>query len=306
MSQGVFAGDVEPGPKELLGRMAIAAEKMSYNGTVLRMNSGDIQTLRVAHHIKDGIVREKVLSLSGEGFEIIRTGGNVQCVIPNKKYVLQEKWGNKSTIFSRLPSSAVDFDGAYDLAIVREDRVAGRQALVLAIYPHDEFRYGHRLWLDKESAFPLKTELLDSDGAVLDQLTFADINLDTELLPAALQPSIDTQGFATYQVPSSQPRQLDDTGEWHCVDLPAGFSVVSSSSEVLDDADTPVVHIMYGDGLASVSVFISAKVDDSIAERSRVGWSNSFTLKDDSVQITAIGEVPAATVERIARSMRRL
>jgi sigma-E factor negative regulatory protein RseB len=302
-SQSATAGNSSETPEALLARMAIAAERMSYNGTILRVQAGEIQTLRVAHQVRDGIVNEKVLSLNGDGFEIIRTGNEVQCVIASKQSVLLEEWGDKSTIFSTLPGSASDVGDAYDLSIVKEDRVAGRDVLLLAIRPHDQYRYGHRLWLDKESAFPLKTELLDTEGSVLDQMMFAEITLDAELLPAALKPSIDTHGFVTYQVQSSQPSQVEAAGEWSCGDLPAGFELVSSTSEVLGAGNQPVVHIMYSDGLASVSVFVSGNVDESMAQRSSVGASNSFTINSDGVQITAIGEVPSVTVERIARSM---
>lgn len=291
-------------PEALIARMAIAAERMSYNGTILHIQAGEVQTLRVAHQVRDGIVNEKVLSLNGDGFEIIRTGNEVQCVIASKQSVLLEDWGDKSTIFSTLPGSASDIGDEYDLAIVREDRVAGREVFLLAIRPHDQYRYGHRLWLDKESAFPLKTELVDTDGAVLDQMMFAEITLNAELLPAALEPSIDTHGFATYQVQSSRSGQIEAAGDWTCGDLPEGFEVVSSTSEVLGAGNQPVVHIMYSDGLASVSVFVSGNVDKSMAQRSSVGGSNSFTINNDGVQITAIGEVPSVTVERIARSMQ--
>lgn len=304
VSLSAFAAD-NGSPQEWLERMAVAAERMNYDGTVLRLREGEVETLRVTRQVKNDVVTEKVLSLDGQGLEIIRNGREVQCIIADKKSVLLEHWNDKSTIFSMLPTSDMKIGNEYDLAFVRKDRIAGRRATLLAIRPHDQFRYGYRLWLDDESAFPLKTELLDIDGATIEQVMFADINLDAELLDTALLPSVDIHGFTTYEVPSVNSTKIETDSDWSCTDLPPGFHVVSTETEVLKGADHPVLHIVFSDGLASVSVFIAEKIDESMAQRSNVGRSHSFTVDDNDVQITAIGEVPAATVERIAQSMKR-
>jgi negative regulator of sigma E activity len=54
-----------------------------------------------------------------------------------------------------------------------------------------------------------------------------------------------------------------------------------------------------------VSVFIAEKRDQTIARRANVGASNSFSTEIDNHQVTAVGEVPSETVQRIATSMRR-
>ena len=81
---------------------------------------------------------------------------------------------------------------------------------------------------------------------------------------------------------------------------------MSEHEEELPGRDAPVVHILYSDGLANVSVFIEPAKEKKIARRSRVGASNAFSIEVDGNQITAVGEVPAATVEQIATSMQPL
>ncbi len=163
-------------PAEWLDRMAAAVQRASYTGTVIRTRGGDAEALKVVRSIADGVISEKVTVQEGNGLEIIRSGNEVHCILPDKKSVLVETWNNQSTLFSTLPSSDVQHGHEYDLLLVREDRVAGRKAILLAIRPHDEFRFSHRLWLDRETGFPLKTELLDGDGSLLDQVKFADID----------------------------------------------------------------------------------------------------------------------------------
>jgi sigma-E factor negative regulatory protein RseB len=68
----------------------------------------------------------------------------------------------------------------------------------------------------------------------------------------------------------------------------------------------PVGHLVYSDGLATVSVFIEdpmteADVDEGFAI---VGSTNAYTVTLGGRKVTAVGEVPRRTVQSIASSMR--
>ena len=291
-------------PADWLDRMSAAVQKINYSGTVIRTRGGDAEALKVVHSIADGVISEKLTVQEGNGLEIIRSGNEVHCILPDQKSVLVETWNNQSTLFSNLPSSDVRFGHEYDLSLVREDRVAGRKAVLLAIRPHDEFRFGHRLWLDRETGFPLKTELLDGDGSLLEQVKFADINLESRISPEALLPSISLDGFA-FHSGAAKRAEVEVETDWVCDELPAGFRVISTKTERLTGAEIPVTHILYSDGLATVSVFIAQVQKKKIVRRSNVGGSNAYSLQFDDHRITAVGEVPAATVEKIASSMRQ-
>jgi sigma-E factor negative regulatory protein RseB len=290
-------------PNDWLDRMSAAVATTDYEGTVIRRQNGEAQALKVVHKVIDGVVNEKVITQEGNGLEIIRIGNEVHCILPDKKSVLIEQWNDRSTLFSTLPSSDVSFGSEYDLSVVREERVAGRPTVLLAIRPHDSFRFGHRIWLDRETAFPLRTELVDNDGQLIEQFKFADINLESSVSQQALEPSINLDNFVWYTDPVRAETAEVETN-WVCDDLPPGFRVISTRHEQLPGADAPVTHIVYGDGLATVSVFIAENEDEEIARRSNVGVSSSFSLESGDYQITAVGEVPAETVQRIASSMR--
>jgi sigma-E factor negative regulatory protein RseB len=291
-------------PAEWLDRMSAAVQKTSYAGTVIRSRGGDTEALKIVHRIDSGVINEKVTVQEGNGLEIIRSGNEVHCILPDSKSVSVETWNNQSMLFSTLPSNATRFGHEYDLSIVREDRVAGRIAVLLAIRPHDEFRFGHRIWLDRNTAFPLRTELVAGDGSLLEQVKFADINLESPISSDALSPSVSLDNF-TFQSGAAKRIEVDFETDWACDDLPAGFRVVSTKSEQLPGSDIPVTHILYSDGLANVSVFISQAKNRKLARRSNVGGSNAYSLQLDDYQITAVGEVPEATVKRIATSMQQ-
>ena len=297
----VAAADVTP--NDWLGKMAGAVQSTNYEGTVIRTRNSNSEVLKVVHVVTDGVIREKVVVQEGNGLEIIRNGNEVQCILPDKKSVLVEEWNDQSTLFSTLPSTDIRFGSEYDVSIVRTERVAGRKAVLLAIRPHDEYRFGHRIWLDSETGFPLQTKLIGGEGDAIEQVKFVDISLDKEIHSSALAPSISTEDFRWFTSPKRTITQTVST-DWSSDDLPPGFRVISAHDEELPGSDGPVTHILYSDGLANVSVFIEPAKGKKSARRSRVGASNSFSIQLGNHRVTAVGEVPAQAVEQIASSMQ--
>jgi len=290
-------------PRDWLGQMGAAVQSTSYEGTVIRIKDGSAEALKVVHTVKDGVIMEKVVAQEGNGLEIIRNGNEVHCILPDRKSVLVEEWNDQSTLFSTLPSSDIRFGNEYDVAIVRNDRVAGRDAIMLAIRPHDDYRYGHRIWLDTETSFPLQTQLI-SEGIAIEQVKFADIMLNHEIHASALEPSYSTENFTWLRQPSGHQGTVVETS-WISDELPIGFRAVSTHEETMQDSEEVVTHILFSDGLANVSVFITANSGKQALGSARVGGSNSYGIELGDFEITAIGEVPAMTVEQIATSMRQ-
>ena len=293
----------EISPDDWFVKMANAVQTTNYEGTVNRLQNGKLVTLTVVHVVADGVIREKVVFQEGDGLEIIRNGNEVQCILPDEGTVRVEEWNDQSTLFSSLPSTDIQFGNEYDVSVVREERIAGRKAVLLAIRPHDEYRYGHRIWLDIATGFPLQTKLMRDDGEAIEQVKFADITLDKEIHASALAPSTSVENFRWFTQPQRKINHAVDS-PWNSAELPSGFAVKSTHEEDLPGRDVPVVHILYSDGLANVSVFIEPAKDKKFARRSSVGASNSYSVENAGYQVTAVGEVPAATVEKIATSMQ--
>jgi sigma-E factor negative regulatory protein RseB len=291
------------GPGDWLQKMAGAVQTTNYDGTVIRIQNGSSEALKVVHLVVDGVVREKVIVQEGNGMEIIRIGSEVHCILPDRQTVLIEEWDDQSTLFSTLPSSDIRFGSEYDVSIVRQERVAGRNAIMLAIRPHDDFRYGHRIWLDHETGFPLQTKLMDSNGISIEQVKFAEINLDQEIHANQLEPSTDIENFRWFsQTETSSKKETES--DWISSDLPPGFRVTSSHVEQVRGSEEPIIHMMISDGLANVSVFIEPRGTDGNTRNAHAGAANSFSVLQGDYRVTAVGEVPLATAEHIARSMR--
>jgi sigma-E factor negative regulatory protein RseB len=299
----VVAANDDMTPSEWLDQMDGAVQTINYEGTVVREKDRKLETFEVVHTVTDGVVREKVIFKDGNGLEIIRNGNEVHCIFPDRESVLVEEWNDQSTLFSTLPSSDIQFGSEYDVSIVDFERIAGRKAVALAIRPHDNYRYGHRVWLDVKTGFPLQTQLIGDGGEPLEQVKFADIRIDAAISPNALTSSYSTEGWKWFTQPQKRARQEVDA-PWISDNVPAGFRVVSTHQESLSDDSSTVIHILYSDGLASVSVFVAPSGGKKKSKRSSAGASNSYTTENGDFIVTAVGEVPWATVEQIAESMR--
>jgi sigma-E factor negative regulatory protein RseB len=302
-ASSAMAGD-DASPDEWLDRMTGAMQTTDYEGTVVRLQDGKDEAFKVVHTVSDGVVREKVISQDGNGLEIIRNGNEVHCIFPDHESVLVEEWNNQSTLFSTLPSSDIRFGSEYDVLIKDFDRVAGRKTVKLAILPHDNYRYGYRIWLDVDTGFPLQTQLIGDDSEPIVQVKFADIRIHSEILASDLVSSYRTDTWKWTDAPRRKVRRDVET-DWVSDDIPAGFRVISTKQEQLPDGEDAMTHILYSDGLATVSVFVAAARDKQKVKQAQVGASNSYSTVIGANRITAVGEVPKSTVKQIATSMRQ-
>jgi len=302
-AQAVLAQADELTPNDWLNKMARAVQTTNYEGTVVRIKDDSVEVMKVVHVVADGVVREKIVTQEGNGLEIIRNGNEIHCILPDKKSVLVDEWNEQNSLFSTLPSSDVRFGGQYDVLFDGKARVAGRKAVILAIKPHDEYRFGYRIWLDTQTGFPLKTILIGDDGDAIEKVKFADIVLDEEIHASALQPTNSTDGFRWITEPHRKATRAVES-EWNSEGLPPGFTVLSTHAEELPGSDALVTHIRLSDGLVDVSVFVQPSASEQPVERSTVGASNSYSYTIAGHVVTAVGDVPAATVELIARSMQ--
>jgi sigma-E factor negative regulatory protein RseB len=287
-----------------LDRMNTALEELNYVGTFVHLHAGKAETKHVAHRYVDGKVHERIVSLDGVGREIIRLDENVRCILPDRKVVLLEEGPESSPLVSALPGYSRTLEAHYHLKTFSTDRIADRQAQVVGIFPRDDYRFGYLLWLDVETAMPLRVRLWGEDKQTIEEILFTSIEFPQTIPDAAFMPSVATEGFT--ELGSQQPPSEIVPGvAWRVANLPDGFELTVSTRKAMADSPDPVEHLVYSDGLATVSVFIekSAAETDVAEGFSTVGSANAFSLSIADRRVTAIGEVPRKTVETIATSL---
>lgn len=299
---GVAARAAEPTPQELLRRMSASLRSVDFEGSFIYQHDGRTDALRIFHQGGEH-GRERLVSLTGERGEIIRNEHTVTCIQPGATPTLFA--GRAQTGLLPLTPNVRELGPEYSVALAGVDRVAGYEASVVDIVPRDPYRYGYRLWLQRDNQLLLRSAVLDAARRPLEQFMFVALDVgakpnETDLLPAetvagAVSPSDDVQVNA-------KPIWL--------VEAPAGFRLVRTQRPVGDA--TQAEQLVYSDGIASVSVYVEphaavAQGDaaPAVAESTIVRGVLSIHSRDaGGLRVTALGDVPPATVQVMARSVR--
>ena len=100
-----------------LDRMNQAVEELNYQGTFVHVLDGNAESLFIVHRNADGQSAERLLSLDGPGREIVRTGDEVQCILPDQRVVLLETRNVLSPLVSALPTTSTELEPHYAIAL---------------------------------------------------------------------------------------------------------------------------------------------------------------------------------------------
>lgn len=92
--------------------------------------------------------------------------------------------------------------------------------------------------------------------------------------------------------------------QWKPDSVPKGFSLAAHNM-VEKEGKSVFEHLVYSDGLASVSVYIEEKTGklSEIHGQSMLGTANAYTRDIGSKHVTVIGEVPSVTVKSIGEAV---
>lgn len=309
-SNAGVAGTTSEDPQQSLDRMVRAGQTLNYDGTFVYRNGANMQSMRIIHRSGDDGERERLVALTGAAREVLRDRERVTCILPDRQSVVVAKSRPRDLPHSKLFESATGFAGHYTLSVHGGERIAGRHTKLLAVSPRDRFRYGYRLWMDRETGLLLKSELINENDEIIEELEYTNIEMPTEISDGLLEPEISGAGYTWYrddEAASADVAMADAEPGWYPGWLPEGFALSGHARDPILSSSDPVEHLMFSDGLASVSIFIErlGEAGKPLAGLDSMGAVNAYGSMVDEFQITVVGEVPAATVERVAASVAR-
>jgi sigma-E factor negative regulatory protein RseB len=297
------AADDSPG--EWLSRMTTALTTLDYEGLFTHSTGTQSETMRIVHCVRDGRSTERLVSLDGSGREIVRTSEEVHLYLPDRQVVLVEPRSDDGSLLRALPKPGPKLDAVYTMSLRKGNRMLGRDVRILDIQPRDSYRYGYRLWLDEQTAMPLRSEIVDSRGHALEAIHFTQLEVGQAIAASELEPQLDATGYRWVRH-GKRAEQRVAAASWQVRNIPPGFKLVASRLQMVPGQPMPVQHLIFSDGVASVSVFIEPGPAKGPAppEATRVGSANAFTTQVSGHVVTAVGEVPATTVRDIASSLQ--
>ncbi|MDH5357144.1 MAG: MucB/RseB C-terminal domain-containing protein [Gammaproteobacteria bacterium] len=294
---------------QLLERVGVAAKKLNYDGVFSYQTGNKLQSIRIIHRADEKGEIERLLSLDGVAREVIRSNDLVTCIYPDDRSIKVNRRplgrGFPSDLLSRL-SSAVPY---YQVTLGKQGRVADRIAQELVIAPIDNYRYGYRLWVDKESDLLLQSNLIAGDGSVLEKFAFSSVSLGIPISDQILKPQVSGHAMSWSRTePETSANMAANKGisKWRVVWLPEGFVLAAQQNRLKASNGAAVEQRVYSDGLSSVSVFIE-KIrarHSHLHGGSNMGAVNAYGSIIGAHFVTVVGEVPQKTVEKIGASIR--
>ncbi|MDQ2916174.1 MAG: MucB/RseB C-terminal domain-containing protein [Pseudomonadota bacterium] len=287
-----------------LARAAQAARQLDYVGTIVYQIGPRVESSRITHLYDGGHEFAKLVNLDGPAREVVRREGEVRCYYPDAKLMRIEPGTFRNVFPSLLPEQQQSLSRFYEFRVLGEDRVGGRPVKVVVFEPRDGLRYGHRFWSDTATGLLLKARVVNEHGDGIEQFAFTDLTINARIDPAMVAPSWPTVP-SDWQVLESASGDVvpQDTG-WVVTRVPPGFAKIMEGLRKVRGHRERVAHLVFSDGLVSVSVFVEPLVaTSSPAGFMQQGGLNVYSVKHDDHLITVMGETPGATVRQIANSV---
>lgn len=288
--------------QEWLDRMAGALAGTSYAGEFVCESAGHAESLRIVHRVRDGAVAERLVSLSGNGRELIRDGDEVVVYLPDQKLAIIERRPAGSDLMGALPQFGGEFRPWYEVSYVGREAALLGPAAVIVVRPRDGYRFGYRLWIDEATNMPVRSELSDAASRVIERVRFTRLELDDAIADAAFEPVLDRSRLRWVRQAS---QSTGVAPAWHAAQMPPGFRLSVSGLQAMAGTSSPVSHLVFSDGLASVSVFIETPAPGAapVTGSGRSGVASAFSTIVQGHQVTVVGEVPPDTLKYIATGL---
>lgn len=294
--------------QEWLERMVAASQSRAFTGTFVVSSSGSLWSARIWHVCEAGEQIERVDSLSGPPRSVYRHKDQVVTFWPEMGLARSESRPFQAVFHSRLRQLDADLSAHYRLHVPGQvERVAGVSAQVYQLQPTDKLRFGYRLWVEPHSALVVRLQTLDSQGRVLEQSAFSELQLDDAPLKKE-QLILLMNRLEGYRLDQVQPvkTSLEAQG-WSFQKTVPGFKLQHCQKRQVSGAPSASLHCVFSDGLASVSLFLASAPGktDAADTRSAMGATHTLQTQAQRHAVTLMGEVPPATLKLFASALER-
>ncbi|MDH3355416.1 MAG: MucB/RseB C-terminal domain-containing protein [Chromatiales bacterium] len=291
----------------LLFAMSQAMHEVNYKGTFTYRRADQMQGIEITHGVKGQREFERMVTLNGPAREIVRDDENVRCEFQHDDPFMVEQSGYPHPFAFSDPAQLNQIEQFYKISGDKSAPIAGFDNRKITLMPKDNYRYGYRFWIATDAPhLLLRSEMVTGSGVILEQMLFTSLKI-MESPPDALDTAVQLK-----QTPSNNISSKSGSFDWHVTQLPPGYRRETerfSSMVTGDNHRQKVEHHLYSDGFSSVSLFIeliNTKQEDFHPVASQMGAVSLVSYLVGEHKIVVVGEVPLATAELIAHSIKRV
>lgn len=290
----------EPSAKALLHQMNEASQHLNYELSYILIKKSSIEPLLYRHAVSNEKQLAHLVYLSGPVREVIRRGNEVSYIEPGTEPFTIESGNMVAPVIPMLNNDIDILNEYYDFVKVGRAREAGTTTQVLRVVPKDGLRYSYVLWVDENTNLPLRADLLDRDGEILEQYRTISYVVNDKIAEAMA-------GLNNAQLPKvlSLPDGAVGESDWRVSWIPDGFEAKELNRYSMATTNKMVESQMFSDGLFSFSVYISDRDEHSLkGQLVRQGRRTLHSLVNGDNEISVVGDIPPATAQRIAQSVK--
>ena len=290
-----------------LQTIAFATHQTDYSGTFVYQHNGHMETARITHISDQNGEHEKLENLEGPRREFIRNNNEILWYLGDHKAVQVERQYSGKSFPALLPEQLSALNENYFIHTAEQARIAGFDTQAIVFQPKDTLRYAHKMWAHRDSGLLLKAVVLDERRQMVEQYTFIQLKIGgdierTQVVTGQATTTLQQQSHATPSEINTQAAMSD----WKVVAVPSGFKKIMEMRRPLPGKKTDVLHFVFSDGLAAISVFIETlgnHFNRKLGLSSR-GAIHVYNKEKGDYLVTVVGEVPPRTVMQVADSVR--
>lgn len=189
----------------------------------------------------------------------------------------------------------------YQFVLKGRDRVSNRDCQVVELIDKDNARYRQFIWIDEATHFPLRVDLVDEQGVLLEQFRAISVKENNEGMRFVLD-AIGQMQFPPL-LDSSFVSKSDPT--WKLNWLPDGFKEISRFTRKIDEDGHIVESALFSDDVFSFSLSVSPlnKATKSIKQYIKQGSRSIYIDNKNKKEVIIIGELPEKTAKKLVSSL---
>lgn len=289
-----------------LDRLGPALNMTSYRGVYVYARGSSVHSMQIAHRYHNGIVEERLVLQDGGSGEIVRRDMDVVCVLPKQGKVQLGHIIPSGPFAEAFTSQLIPASRWYSAELQAEDRIAGYDVVTVALTAKDQYRYSHRLWLEKSTGLLVKSHVRASDGEVLEHFQFTSLEITDDIPDGEFE--IRSEGREVSRTLSGAGSQDEFSSAarmhgWHLDWRPKGFEPAAAPSSRKGQV------VAFSDGLAAFSVFVEPTGSVRMPTgASRIGattiYMRQLQRENKVFLVTVVGELPPISARKVAESVR--
>lgn len=280
----------------LFDKVQSAVKQYNFDTSFVVLKGTNVDTYRWLHGRADGQEIEHLIPLDTSGVDILRRDALVYYLLTDRPAFV-----TRSHSIPELPALFFEpkenIQRLYNAVAGSSSVMSGRSAQLLRLTAKDASRYNYWLWLDDETGFPLRIDILSEQQNALERWLVTHMQISAEMpenLRSLMEAELPAPGDSVPRSAVTSSHQLT----W----LPQGYTQVEEPANIPQLESSLLSYWLLSDGLHQVSVFVQ-QAQRLPTQAYRDGATTIYVQNANQLEVTVIGPVSIETARQLAAAV---